>query len=173
VTPCPKCGKPVTPGATDCAACGALLREDAREEAENAPNWASAPRVSVWRYVGLFALVYVPLMIVVAIVLSVTGTKLSLNVACLFVAAIVTASAFVKKHRRPFVGAEYWTVLGGSIAVDLVLQTIPAIPMFLSGKMTVMAYSIALVFIGALHGLGLAVMYSSLMVKMYVRRTAR
>jgi hypothetical protein len=145
---------------------------DPGKSAEDAARWASAARVPAWKYVGLFAIIYVPLMIVAAIILSLMDAKSShgVNVGCLAAASLSAAYAFARKHGRPFIGAEYWTVLGGSIAVNLVMQTVPTIPMFLSGKLTMMTYFLAMAFIGILHGLFLAVMYSSFMVEKYVRR---
>jgi len=131
-------------------------------------------RISMARYVGLFALIYIPLMILAAIVLNLIESKSSqgANVGCLAAASLGTAYLFVKKHRRPFLKGEYWTILAGSLAVDLLWQLVPAIPLFLAGKMTVAAYSIAVLFVGTLHGLFLAFMYSSRMVGKYVPKAA-
>jgi hypothetical protein len=130
-------------------------------------------RVSIWKYVCLFAIIYVSLIIAVGIVLALlrSDSTQGMNVGCLAVASVIVAYAFTRKHHRSFEGTEYWGILTGSIAVDLLRQLVPAIPMLVAGRLPIGAFVFVGALVSALHGLLLAFMYSSRMVSKYVPKT--
>jgi hypothetical protein len=128
--------------------------------------------VSVWRYVCLFALVYVLLILATGIALTLLQSDFTqMNVACLAIASVAVAFAFARKHRRSFVGTEYWVILTGCIVVDLISQMIPATPMLLAGKLPIGAFLLVGVCVSLLRGLLLAFMFSSRMVSAYVPKS--
>jgi len=129
----------------------------------------SAP-VRMWMYVMAFAIAYVPLMLVAAIVLNLLDVNApqGANYACLAFASGLVAYTFAEKHRRGFENGEYWRLVGGSVAVDFAWSVGPYLALSFSAPVTFSAIAAGSALTVGIHALFLAFMYSSLMVSNYV-----
>ena len=124
--------------------------------------------VPVAKYLGIFTIAYIGLMTILALIFSFLETKSSsgMNSALLIGACMGTAALFVNKHKRLFTKTEYRKMVAGSIAINIVIQTVfslLALGMNASGTIFLVA-----LLLGGVHGLVIAFFYSKTMTKSFL-----
>lgn len=130
--------------------------------------------VSLTPYLLRFAAGYVVLSIVANIVVATFGLKsgVGLSAAILAIAALYPANKFAADQLRIFTRKEFWHMLLGSVAIDLLLETLLAFVVVPKAAVSGMFVGV-LAFVGLLHALLIGFMFSDNMMKRFVQDKIR
>jgi len=125
-------------------------------------------------YLLRFAAGYVVLSIVVSVAASVFGLKpgVGISAAILVIAALYPANKFAGDQLRIFTRGEFWRMLLGSLAIDLLLETLIAW-LVVPKAATSGTFVGVLAFVGLLHALLIGFVYSDNMMKRFVQDKIR
>ena len=126
--------------------------------------------VQIGPYLLRFGVAYVALSLIASLLVSALGVKsgAGVSIAILIACALYPANKFAADHVRPFAKGEFWRLLLGCVALDLVLQT--GVTFAVAPKLATSGTFVGvLAFVGVLHGAAIAFVFSDRMMNRFVQ----